>query len=376
MCDTFVALGSATTDGNVVFGKNSNRPYDESQPIVYTPRKEHSTKNDLDCTYISIPQVEETHATLLSKPSWMWGAEMGANECNLAVGNEAVWTKEPEGHTALLGMDLVRLALERTSTAKRAVDLICELLEMYGQGGACAENDSSWTYHNSFLIADPNEAWVLETAGEWWIAQQLKDGVRNISNGLSIRSDYSIAKEGIVDYAVDKGYCDDVESFDFAKCFTLGGFQEPMKFTREGWGKYLLQNFHGEIGPSTMMDILRDHSGGICVHGLVRTAASQVSYLSEDCSIHWLTGSSHPCISFFKPFIVPIQDTTITFNIWDQYDRLNLSINKKSIQKLRILEKELLEKISYQLINKDFSRKAILDLNVFALEQEQSLIVS
>lgn len=376
MCDTFVALGSATTDGKVVFGKNSNRPYDESQPIVYVPRKEFSTKTDLKCTYISIPQVEETHAALLSKPSWMWGAEMGANECNLVVGNEAVWTKESEGPTALLGMDLVRLALERTSTAQQAVDLICELLEMYGQGGACAENDSSWTYHNSFLIADPSEAWILETAGKWWIAQQIKDGVRNISNGLSIRSDYSKAKEGIVDHAVDKEYCENAESFDFAKCFSLGGFQEPLKFTREGRGKYLLQNFQGEIDPSVMIDILRDHSGGICMHGLVRTAASQVSYLSEDCSIHWLTGSSHPCISFFKPFVVPVQATTVNFDIWDQYDQLNLATNRKAFQKLRIIEKELMQKIFNRLGTKEFSLKAIHNLNVFALEQEQSLIVS
>ena len=39
MCDTFVALGNASKDGNVIFGKNSDRPFDEIQLIVYAPQK-------------------------------------------------------------------------------------------------------------------------------------------------------------------------------------------------------------------------------------------------------------------------------------------------------------------------------------------------
>jgi len=46
---------------------------------------------------------------VLSRPAWLWGAEMGANDQGVCVGNEAVWTREPvcDGE-ALLGMDLVR----------------------------------------------------------------------------------------------------------------------------------------------------------------------------------------------------------------------------------------------------------------------------
>lgn len=51
----------------------------------------------------------KTHAVILSRPSWLWGAEMGANEHGVCIGNEAVWTKEPVGEgEALLGMDLLR----------------------------------------------------------------------------------------------------------------------------------------------------------------------------------------------------------------------------------------------------------------------------
>lgn len=374
MCDTFIAIGSGSSDGKVIFGKNSNRPFNERQPIIYSPRKQHSSRTDVRCTYISLPQAEETYAVLLSKPSWMWGAEMGGNECNVVIGNEAVWTKEPEGNPALLGMDLVRLALERSATADQAVHLICDLLEMYGQGGACAENDPTFTYHNSFLVADPTEAWVLETAGNWWVAQQINDGIRNISNELSIRSEYDLAREGIVDHAVDQGYSDNTGEFDFAKCFSYGIYQVPSKYTREGWGNYLLQRYFGKINPSMMIDILRDHSGGICMHGAFRTTASQVSYLSKKKSVHWLTGSPHPCISFFKPFVVPTQDDPKIIDIWDQREKFHSAVDKSVIKELFSYEQKLVLEIQNMLQTDYWSESDLQHLSQDALNRELELI--
>ena len=64
------------------------------------------------CTYIEIPQVEQVYETILSKPAWLWGAEMGANSYGVAIGNEAVWNRlsEPDYDSVprLLGMDLLR----------------------------------------------------------------------------------------------------------------------------------------------------------------------------------------------------------------------------------------------------------------------------
>lgn len=67
-----------------------------------------------------------------------------------------------------------RLGLERADTAEKALTVIVDLLEKYGQGGNCMESHMAFTYHNSFLIADRKEAWVLETSGKYWAAEKVE----------------------------------------------------------------------------------------------------------------------------------------------------------------------------------------------------------
>ena len=307
MCDTFIALPPATVDGAVVFGKNSDRPHDEHQIVVHFPREHHPPGATLRCTYIEVPQSEQTADVLVSKPDWMWGAEMGANEHGVVIGNEAVWTREVLGPPALLGMDLVRLGLERGTSAEDSLDAIVTLLERYGQGGACAENDTSFTYHNSFLISDRDEAWIVETAGKFWVAQKITSGVRNISNRLSIRRRFERSSPNLVEHAHRQGLYQGEGEFDFAAAFSATPVADPN--SREAWGARLLDEHAGAITPEIMMQILRHHESGICMHGGFRTTASMVSRLSgEGSDTHWLTGRPHPCESEFREMSFPTVD--------------------------------------------------------------------
>ena len=87
-CDTFVFI---TDENQIIFGKNADRPQAEVQEIVYFQAKNYAEPNSkLKCTYIQIDQAEKTNAIILSKPSWMWGAESGSNEYGVVIGNEAI----------------------------------------------------------------------------------------------------------------------------------------------------------------------------------------------------------------------------------------------------------------------------------------------
>ncbi|HSR33329.1 MAG TPA: C69 family dipeptidase, partial [Anaerolineae bacterium] len=259
MCDTLVAVGEATADGSVILAKNSDRQPNEAHVLAHIPRATHKAGSMIKCTYIEVPQVPEIYEVLLSKPFWIWGCEMGANECGVAIGNEAVFTKEPYAkEDGLIGMDLLRLALERADTARRALDVIVELLESHGQGGNCGFHHKEY-YHNAFVIADPNEAWALETAGKYWAAKRVR-GVHTVSNGLTIGREWDLASPGLVEHAIEKGWCESRDDFDFARCYSdflytnLDGCRPRRARSME-----LLEVQKGQITVETMLAALRDH---------------------------------------------------------------------------------------------------------------------
>lgn len=320
MCDTIVAAGNATVDGSVILAKNSDREPNEAQLVKHLLRKTYGNDDHLKCTYISIPQVRETNEILISKPFWMWGCEMGANEHGLAIGNEAVFTKEPYEKEGLLGMDLIRLALERCANAYDALILITELIERYGQGGNAGLEHTMY-YHNSYILADKKEAWVLETANRHWAAVKV-DGIRSISNGLTIGEEYHRASPGIEDYAREKGYIKKGETFNFKNAFsdTFYTCFSKCGARQERTMELGLQRSHSMDVPY-MMDILRDHGpghgyphphetsmGNVCMHASLgplrpsQSTSAMVAHIRDDLPVYWLTGTSATCTSTFKPF--------------------------------------------------------------------------
>ena len=326
MCDTFVAMPGETSSGNIIFGKNSDREPNEAQTLIRIPRMEHKN-GDLKTTYISIPQISETNEIILSKPFWMWGAEMGANEHGLVIGNEAVFTKLKiqKEDTGLTGMDMIRLALERTGSAEQALELITELLEQYGQNANGGYQNKLY-YHNSFILADHENAFVLETADRYWAAIKVK-GFRSISNGLTIESDFDYSSSDLIDKVKKEGLLKKGEDFSFRACFTDRFYTYFSKCKiRQALTMQLGGTKSGKLDVAGAISILRSHGldredkefhpssadiGIICMHatGLVcpsETAGSLVAQLRKDTpSTYWFTGGSTPCTSLFKPFFMP-----------------------------------------------------------------------
>ena len=184
MCDCLVALPRATAEGRTIFAKNSDRPPDEPQRIEWLPPEDED--GPVRATYIEVEAATETVGALVSRPWWLWGVEHGVNEAGVAIGNETIYTTlDPRGAPpALVGMDLVRFGLQRATTARAALEVMVGLLERYGQGGSGHVN-ADRPYWSSFLVADPAEAWVLETSGTAWAAEWV-GGTRAISNRTTI----------------------------------------------------------------------------------------------------------------------------------------------------------------------------------------------
>ncbi|RPJ64209.1 MAG: hypothetical protein EHM12_00350 [Dehalococcoidia bacterium] len=317
MCDTIVALGPATTDNATLFGKNSDREPDEVQNITIYPHRKHRDGEQVKCTYISIPQAAESARVLLCQPFWMFGAEMGANEYGVVIGNEAIFTREKPALTGLTGMDLLRLALERSRSSKEALDTIIQLLEKHGQGGNCGYRQK-FSYMNSFLIADAHEAYVLETVKSWWAWKKIKD-VWSISNIISLRRDFDAFSPGLIQNAIKKGWCKSESDFNFHKCYT-----EPIVTwgaagkIRESCSRNILLQKKGSLTTLDFMELLRDHgsksnfqpdrhSGTVCMHAadkLIRrshTVGSLVGKITGEKANFYVTGSSTPCLSPFFP---------------------------------------------------------------------------
>lgn len=306
MCDIMVATPKVTKDGKMLFAKNSDRDPNEAQIIEYIPRRKHE-ETEVKLTYVKFPQVSETYALVISRPWWIWGAEMGVNEFGLAIGNTAVFTKERREKVGILGMDMIRLALERMRGAKEALNFIVDIIENYGQGGS-GSYEHKFLYHNSFIIADPKESYVLETAGKHWVAKKI-DRFYSISNALTIKDDWDMASDSILAMARKS-------NFDFSKKFSDKFYTHfAHGHERRDFTYSMLQKKEGEIDIEYMMHILRAHNSNynplygsmkdVCMHygGYLRpsqTASSQISVLGED--IHLFTGESNPCLAIFKPF--------------------------------------------------------------------------
>lgn len=320
MCDSLVALPAFTRSGNLIMGKNSDREPQEAQAIAHFP-KAFPKEKELQCTFIKIPQVSETNEVFISKPFQMWGAEMGVNEYGLVIGNEAVFTnvKFDKKKVGLTGMDLLRLALERSTKAMEAVICMTDLLSEFGQNACGGYQNKDFYYHNSFLIADHSEAFILETAGKSWAYKRVT-GIGSISNALSIGEDFEgihLEKEArtIQRIFAEKGGSFRGNFSDFL--YTKVGRAAKRQACTTGF----LDKRKTEIEAITIFEALRQHNlpegkftpkkattESICMHatGLTNpsdTTGSMVAEIRKNkAHTVWLTATSHPCMSVYLPF--------------------------------------------------------------------------
>lgn len=300
MCDTLVRV----EDDRVLFAKNSDRDPNEAQALEWYAAADHEPGN-VRTTHRDLPQVAHTHGVLISRPWWLWGAEMGANEHGVTIGNEAVFTRRAPGKGGdLTGMDLLRLALERAADRHAAVEVIVTLLEEHGQAGQASFEHPRFRYDNSFLIADPAGATVLETAGRVWATEEVR-GARSISNGLTIggfAERYADPVRGRV------AQCQVRQARTTASASRASGVLDLMAALRDHGERDHGGRDHGERDPGQgdhpTYRVANGALGAPCAHagGLVTSTQTTASWVADvTAGRHWVTATSAPCTSVFKP---------------------------------------------------------------------------
>ncbi len=169
-CTNLLAGKKATTDGSVMvtyaadshnlFGELSHSPAADHPKGAMRKVIEWDTSKPLG----EIPQVAHTYNVVGN-----------INEHQVAIG-ESTWggRKECEDTTGTAIIDygsLIQIALERSKTAREAIDVMTSLVDKYGYASS----------GESFSIADKNELWVLELIGKGaergavWIAVRIPD---------------------------------------------------------------------------------------------------------------------------------------------------------------------------------------------------------
>jgi dipeptidase len=333
VCDTLAVVG----DDGLLFGKNSDRLPDEPQVVEWFPAR--SAGGVVHTQYLEIADAGAC-AFVGSRPTWLWGVEHGVNEHGVAIGNEKLYTtgRPKTRAAALLGMDLVRLGLERGRSADHAVEVMTGLVEAHGQGGS-GERDTFSPYDSSFLVADATGGWIVETCDRTWAARPIGTGA-SISNRITLGTDWTRASDDVepgTDFQVYRHPTIPTTIADHRlaateRCIARGAADlsahDVMAALRDhGTGPWRGLGSSDAVPPPTATG--DDHRGvTVCMHvrGVQNTTASMVLRVSPgaDPAIRVYAALGNPCVSVYVPitFAAAVPDLLGSEATWWRFARL------------------------------------------------------
>jgi len=214
-----------------------------------------------------IPQVTSTFGFINTAYPCM-------NEKQLAIGESTFGGRESlHSDNGLIDcQQLVRLMMERCTTAREAIKLAGELTKKYG-----------WIDEGECLtIADKNEVWAFEilgpgkgNLGSVWAAQRVPDDHISVNaNGARIRQidlknpDYFMASENVFQVAQDSGWWNPANGpFEFVYAYSPDS-RESFSTRRREWRVFDLvapslklhpdaENFPFSVKPDTLVDLTK-----------------------------------------------------------------------------------------------------------------------
>lgn len=264
-CTTILVGKRLTEDGSIIHAHNEDMG---NLTVGRLWRVNHSV-SDEDSTwvpYVTIPNTGkkldywasgntkqnnrgELNQTILPYDNIL----VGMNEAGLTMSCNWMYSKEESlENVGIRRYALRQLILERSSTARDAVNLIITFIDKYGQadwGGL------------TYVLADPNEGWIVETTTHNWVAKKLKDDeIIAVANRYTIGEEYDLSSINLIQNAIDKGWYDPNEGpFNFKMVYGDSEFMnEDYDSDREERIETLLGDKLGKVKPEDLMIVLRD----------------------------------------------------------------------------------------------------------------------
>jgi secernin len=328
--DMVVALGRAAVDGRALFGHNWRQPGRAAIALHRACGRAHAPDERVQTDHLILPQARETVTALGVQTPGQWGYPHGVNAHGVAAGCTSLRTRLACDEPGLLGTDLVRLALERSRTARQAVDLIGDLVSRHGQG--CLDRGAA--SDNAFLIADGREAFALETAGKFWVYQEVRQ-VRAMSDVCTVRQDWDGIAHGLAGCAIEHGWWrDDGSKVDFAGVVAPETALTGSPLRRWGRATLLLEEQNGHLDPAFLRRLLSDHYEGcadevdplwggrgtppLCLHArspdALITCSSLVAQLDAPGHKMWVAWCcpGPPCTGIYLPILL-VGDLPVAF---------------------------------------------------------------
>ena len=226
-CTNLIVGKKASKDGSVIISYSQD-DYGSFEPLRVIPAADHpaGTMHPLyhyeSNNYLGeIPEVAHTY-----------GVVGLMNEFQVSI-HETTWGGRAELTDTISGLidygSLMVLGLQRSKTAREAIEVMTSLVDTYGY-----ESEGE-----SFSVADPNEAWILEMIGKGpgrkgtvWVAVRIPDdcisGHANQSRihqfPLKDKKNCLYAKD-VISFAREKGYFSGKDAdFSFADAYAPADF--------------------------------------------------------------------------------------------------------------------------------------------------------
>jgi dipeptidase len=267
-CTNVIVSRGASQDGSVLvsYAADSHTIYGE---LYYKPARDWKPGSTLQIydwdTYkplAAIEQVPHTYQTVGNM-----------NEFQVII-TETTWGGRPELEDKNGGIDygsLIYVALQRSRTAREAIDVIVDLANRYGYA---SEGET-------FSIADKNEAWIMELVGKGmnirngvntqkgivWVAMRVPDGAicahanqARIGKFPLSDPENCVYAPDVISFARRKGYFEGTdEEFSFKKAYCPIDFGMVRGCDARAWSAYNILtdgwfSFYDEKGNAVTRD--------------------------------------------------------------------------------------------------------------------------